>query len=377
MPPPKERTLFDQIEPGFAEPAIPFAVALLALGSVKGLGQKAIHTLVGCFGDDLGKVLSLNQADLAATFRECGIGEKFATVVHQETRFLLDQAEQELRELEARRIRVVSPMLLPDRLRSINGDAPHWLFVEGDEKLLHSRPVIAVVGTRNPSETGMEAARVIATILSPYPVVLVSGLAEGIDSQAHQASLQRGVKNVAFLGHGINLVFPESTADVRREIIQRGGAVVSEYLPNQSYQKRQFVARNRLQAAMADIVIPVEAAASSGTAHTIRFARRYYRTLLGVTWNGAQGVVEDLQEADDQIVEIFTSAGQRELDTVIQRLLASEKADTYPFKNLERMVKRELCNRTYTRDDVARLVDAINRESQLRKPQEPPNNGTA
>lgn len=375
----QQPTLFDVDDPPVPSqtPTVPFGVALLALGSLNGLGQKGLHSLVTRFGDDLGRVLLQPHAELTTTFKESGINgaDKFAATVASNPSEIIQKAESELRWLEGRNVRVVPPSRLPERLRSINGDSPKWLFVEGKVDVLDNRPVVAVVGTRNPTEEGCEAARIIATILAPYPVLMVSGLAEGIDCNAHYHSLNMGVTNLAFLGHGINLVFPEETADIRRTIVEKGGAVVSEYLPKQHYQKRQFVERNRLQAALADLVIPVEAAASSGTAHTIRFARRYHRPLVGMNWKGANGIVDDLRANKDRLVDIFTSAGQKELDQLVKDIVVARNADPYPFKNLERVALREFANRTYTEADVHRLVQALTKVALPQKPQEPPTDG--
>lgn len=376
----KQPSLFDD-EPDTAEqagpPPIRFEMALVALGCVKGLGQKGLQSLVTRFGDELGTALTQSEAELGITLKDCGISgsDKFAAEIAKDPSALLSRAEEELKYLEDRNIRVVPPSRLPARLRSINGEAPKWLFVEGNPDVLSTRPVVAVVGTRNPSEQGCEAARIVATILAPYPILMVSGLAEGIDCQAHYHSLNFGVKNLAFLGHGVNLVFPEDTAEIRRTIVRNGGAVVSEYMPSQHYQKRQFVERNRLQAALADVVIPVEAAASSGTAHTIRFARRYARPLVGMNWKGANGIVDDLRANSDRLINIFTSAGQKELDSLMKELLSAEQAETYPFKNLERLALREFGNRTYSEADVQRLVEAITKAALPKKPQEPPTHG--
>lgn len=356
---------------------ISFSIALLALGSIRGLGQKGLQSLVAKFNEDVGTILTQSHCELAATLKACDISgsEKIAAAVTVESKALVGKAEEELKQLKARNIHIVSPSCLPDRLRSINGDSPKWLFVEGDVNVLTNRPVVAVVGTRSPTEKGLDAARIITTIISAYPVLLVSGLAEGIDCQAHCVSLQQKVKNLAFLGHGINLVFPQTTSDVRHEILMKGGAVVSEYMPDQHFQKRQFVERNRLQAALADIVIPVEAKATSGTAHTIRFARRYSRQLIGMTWQGANGIVDDLRANNDQLINIFTSSGQKQLDALVRGLLAPENADAYPFKNLERAAQQEFSNRDFTQEHLNRLLEAITRDAQLRKTQEPTTDG--
>jgi DNA protecting protein DprA len=376
---PKERTLFDEEEPQTGKPVeVPFAVALLALGSVRGLGQKGLEALVVRYGENLGIVLTQAETELTETLRVCKINgaDKLAAAVTSDPKGLIKSAETQVGELHARGVRLLGPSQLPERLRAINEESPKWLFVEGDVSLLEFRPAVAVVGTRTPTENGLDAARVVATILGPYPVVMVSGLAEGIDANAHHFSLQHGIKNIAFLGHGINLVFPEETADLRHEIVRRGGAIVSEYLPSQTFQKRQFVERNRLQAALADLVIPVEAASASGTAHTIRFARRYSRPLVGMNWPGANGIVNDLRESHDRLIDIFTSAGQRELDALVQGVLKESQVEHYPFRNLERLATREFSNRLYTDGDVERLIETIRREAQQRKPQESSSDGS-
>ena len=374
---PQQKKLFYDEGELPTQSVVPFGVGLLALGSIQGLGQKGLRSLVAHYGDHIGQVLWQSEAELTVNLKKCSISgaDKFAAIITKDPSRIIQQAEAELEDLEGRNIRVIQPSKLPERLRSINGDAPKWLFVEGSVDALMNRPVVAVVGTRTPTEKGLYAARIVATILAPYPVLMVSGLAKGIDCQAHYHSLGFGVKNLAFLGHGINHVFPEDTADIRRTIIDKGGAIVSEYMPDQTYQKHQFVERNRLQAALADIVIPVEAAADSGTAHTIRFARRYARTLVGMNWGGAVGIVDDLRANNSRLIDIFTSAGQRELDQMVKGILIAEGADTYPFKNLERFALREFGNRTYSEVDLQRLIEAITKVALPKITQESPADG--
>ncbi|MFO0938348.1 MAG: DNA-processing protein DprA [Gemmataceae bacterium] len=358
-------------------PKLPFSVALLALGSLKGLGQKGLQGLVKQFGECVGNVIFQTEAEITNTFKSCGIAgaDKFAALITNDQSKIVKEAEEELSLLKARNIHVIPPSRIPERLRTINGDSPKWLFVEGSVAVLDNRPIIAVVGTRKPSEFGIEATRIIAGILAPYPVLVVSGLADGIDGHAHQQTLHHGMKNIAFLGHGINFTFPEGTSDLRRQIVATGGAVVSEYLPSQHYQKRQFVERNRLQAALADIVIPVEAAATSGTAHTINFARRYARPLVGMNWKGANGIVDDLKANNDKLIDIFTTVGRRELDQVIKDILVAKNVDPYPFKNLEKTILKDIGNRTHTPADIQRLIDAINKVANQTNPQESPSDG--
>jgi DNA processing protein len=368
MTKPGERSLFDdQDESPLQHPvAVPFEVALSALGCIRGLGHKGLQILVAEFGDNLGAVFAMPHDNIKGLLAQRKINGaiKIALAIAHSAEDLIEQGKANLADLAAKNVKLIPPSRLPERFRALGTEAPKWLFVQGNEKLLDHHPTVAVVGTRNPTENGCRAASTIAYVLSSYPVLMVSGLAEGIDAEAHATSLNRGIKNMAFLGHGMNLTFPEQTAGLRAEIVRCGGAIVSEYMPDQSYQKRQFVERNRLQAALADLVIPVEAASASGTAHTARFARKYGRTIVGVRWKGANGLVDDLAKEGDKIIEIMTVDGQRELDGLLQQIVSEANGTAYPFQALERQIAREMRGRAYRPEDVTKLVEAIQRMEQ-------------
>lgn len=166
----------------------------------------------------------------------------------------------------------------PRRLRNIP-DPPEWLFCEGNVSLLRE-PSVALVGTRQPSRDGELLTLYLVGILARYGIVSVSGLADGIDRAVHEYSLRFGVPTIAVLGTGILRDFPVDSTPLRREIVEQGGLVISEYLPNQSYARETFVRRNRLQAGLANLVIPVQWRAKSGTAHTVRFAHEQRRPIL-------------------------------------------------------------------------------------------------
>lgn len=118
--------------------------------------------------------------------------------------------------------------------------------------------MIAVVGTRNPSALGIQYARKITALLAKNGFSTVSGVAEGIDAAVHRTALDFRAPCVAVLGTGISIVFPRTTADLRQRVVESVGALVTEYLPYESYQKARFVQRNRIQAALSHAVIPVE-----------------------------------------------------------------------------------------------------------------------
>ena len=118
--------------------------------------------------------------------------------------------------------------------------------------------------------------------LSHWGAATVSGLADGIDQAVHEASIAAGVPTIAFLGTGIQNDYPKGSENLRRRIVEAGGAVATEYLPNESYSRANFVQRNRLQAALGRALIPVEWAVKSGTAHTVRFASELLRPIVGL-----------------------------------------------------------------------------------------------
>jgi DNA protecting protein DprA len=221
------------------------------------------------------------------------------------------------------------------------------------------RPAVAVVGTRKPTPEGRVAAGVIARSLSAYPITLISGLAEGIDAEAHRLTLQEGIVNIAFLGHGIDLYFPSETTSLRYQIIGQHGAVATEYFPRERYQKQYFVERNRLQAALADIVIPVQANTTGGTAHTVRFARKYKRPLIGIGWPGANGLLDHLRADGTPVPDITTRAGKRFLDSSFRELAESAGVETYALSRAERFIRTEAASRLLRQSDFSRLFETL------------------
>ncbi len=159
----------------------------------------------------------------------------------------------------------------PTLLRSIS-DPPIGLFVIGDIKVLTSaHHFFAIVGTRKPSNYGAFVADKFAGELSSYGFTIVSGMAEGIDSYAHKGALNMNGKTIAVLGCGVNNI-PSSRATLYKSIIASGGAVVSEFRPNEYVQKGFFVTRNRIVSGMCNGVLVVEGTDKSGTLITAQYA---------------------------------------------------------------------------------------------------------
>jgi len=148
-------------------------------------------------------------------------------------------------------------------------DPPWALWVRGPLAL--DRPWAAVVGTRMPDEPSKRAAFALGRDLASGGVVVVSGLARGIDGQAHRGAVETGL-TVAVLGHGVDIVAPSSHRALARSILGSGGALVSEYGPGEPAFAYRFIERNRLISGLARSVVVVQAPARSGALATADFA---------------------------------------------------------------------------------------------------------
>ena len=145
---------------------------------------------------------------------------------------------------------------------------------------------VAIVGSRHNTHYGEEVAYKIAYDLAKRGVIIVSGLAFGIDSIAHQAALDAGGRTVAVLGTPINQIYPQNHQALAREIIKKDGAIISEYPPNvKIFPKTSFLERNRIISGLSDIVVVVEAAEKSGSLNTAAHALEQGKEVFAVPGN--------------------------------------------------------------------------------------------
>ncbi|MDR3772360.1 MAG: DNA-processing protein DprA [Terracidiphilus sp.] len=253
-------------------------LAWLALVLAPGLGPKRI----------VDAVLELGAASRIFTVPLTALeGLKFPAGAAQ---FIFDgkarvAAEQEWAQVTAQGATIVTfgcPEY-PERLKEIY-DPPPVLWVRGDASLL-SRPAIAVVGTRHPSPYGTGVAEMLARDLAVRRLLIVSGMARGIDSCAHKGALAARMPTVAVWGTGIDVVYPKENKKLAEEILTTGGAIVSE-LPMGTFPAPQnFPRRNRILSGLSVAVLVVEAAENSGTRVTARCAAEQNRDLFAVPGN--------------------------------------------------------------------------------------------
>lgn len=173
----------------------------------------------------------------------------------------------------------------PEILRQIY-DPPAQLFWAGAAPAeFVNRPKVAIVGSRKASAYGKAITHKLASELARSGVVILSGLAFGIDSEAHRAALEASGLTIAVLASPVDKPYPASHLSLAHEIITSGGSLISEYGPNAPIYKDNFIARNRIVSGLADILLITEAAKNSGSLHTARFALEQGKTVMAVPGN--------------------------------------------------------------------------------------------
>lgn len=183
----------------------------------------------------------------------------------------------------------------PLNLREIH-DLPPFLFYRGELRSDDAR-ALAVVGTRKASQEGLELAHKVAYELATRSVTVVSGLARGIDTVAHQAALEAGGRTIAVLGTGILRTYPKENADLAAEIAETG-AVVSQFWPDQPPGRHTFPIRNGVTSGMSQGTIVIEASATSGAKNQARQAHEHGKRVFLV-----ERLVTTQEWAEDFVAE--------------------------------------------------------------------------
>lgn len=227
--------------------------------------------------------------DLADHFRGSGIH-----IDDQDIESAVDRAHREIDTCNDLLIRIVSlnDGAYPAQLTGIPSP-PAFLFVKGRIPELWERAV-AVIGTREPSDVAISATRhVVDAAAEAGEVVVVSGLALGIDSVAHQRALDRGVVTVAVLANGLDTVYPRANAKLAADILEAGGALLSENPPGRMAERFALVARDRLQSGLARAIFLIQSSLDGGSMHTALFSKKQNRILIvlrppesSIDWSG-------------------------------------------------------------------------------------------
>lgn len=171
----------------------------------------------------------------------------------------------------------------PENLKNIP-DAPLIIHAKGNLEILSYPKNVAIIGTREPSDTGKKFGLRISEVFTEQGFIITSGLALGCDTVGHQGCLNKKGKTIAVLAHGLDSVYPKENKDLAEQIIANGGCLISEYSIGSKYNRNYFVERDRLQSGIARAIIVIETAIKGGTMHTVSFAQKQKKpiaTLVG------------------------------------------------------------------------------------------------
>jgi len=247
---------------------------LLALTRTKGIGVAYSKSLIRRFGD----ARAVFQASPGALLQS-GLPPESAHAIHTFRDWSSVEAELlNLEKLGARPL-FFTDSEYPRRLLSLD-DAPLLLFYKGNGDL-NTKKIISVVGTREPSAYGKEITEHIVRQLAQPDLLIISGLAYGIDACAHRAALKYNIPTVAILGHGLNHIYPHENRSLAKEMLPQGGLLTRFCIdtPPDSYQ---FPLRNRLIAGLCDAVIVIETRRKGGSMLTIGNAETYGKKVFAV-----------------------------------------------------------------------------------------------
>lgn len=248
---------------------------LLALTLVPDIGPIITRNLVAQFGSPE----AVFQTPKRLLAKIPGVSRHMANIIHHPE--ILRQAEKELAWMDAKEIKPLQywDADFPKRLKHCP-DAPVLLFYKGNQDLNHQR-VIGMVGTRNATPYGRAMCAELVSGLQEHDVVVVSGLAYGIDIATHRAALDQGVPTIGVVAHGLDRIYPHRHTDTARRMMDNGG-VLTEFLPGNDPDRHNFPRRNRIVAGMIDALVVVESAENGGAIITAALANGYNRDVFAV-----------------------------------------------------------------------------------------------
>ena len=250
----------------------------LALALTPGLGPTRIRKLVEHFGS-AERVFQASLTELEATGMPVVSAQSLATGKSMEL------AQQEIAKAAGCGAKIIAldDPAYPGRLKEIY-DPPVVLFVRGSVEVL-SAPGIAMVGTRHPTPYGLGMAERLSKDLAAHGLVIISGMARGVDTASHRGAIAVGGKTVAVFGTGIDVMYPKENSRLAEQILSLGGALISEFPVGTFAAPQNFPIRNRIISGMSAGVLVVEAAEYSGTRITARCALEQDRDVYAVPGN--------------------------------------------------------------------------------------------
>lgn len=242
-------------------------------------------------------------------------------------------------------------------------DPPICLYVKGDlsrfdwNSKTADEIYIAVVGTRKPTEYGKQVTSIFSRGLAEGGAIIVSGMAMGVDAIAHWGALNAGKRTIAFLGCGVNIIYPWVNRDLYDKIIETGGLIISEFPPDKTTIKGHFVARNRLISGLSRGVLVAEGQIDSGSLITARYALQQGKDVFAPP----SPITSDQSQAPNLLIKEGAKLVTKVEDILEEYGLKNQKAVVEKSKSLPEEQKRLfqlLSQEAFTPDEIARLIKA-------------------
>lgn len=322
----------------------------LAFSRVKGIGPARVRLLRERFGD-LGLAWGASEYDLL----QAGLDARSAAAISAARATVRPEAELEaLRRSGATALTWDDPGY-PALLREA-ADAPPVLYVRG-ALTEADRWGIGIVGTRNVSAYGREAAEVLARDLAANRLTIVSGLARGVDGVAHAAALKAGGRTVAVLGSGVDVIYPPEHRHLAQQIAE-SGAVVSEYPLGTQPDAVNFPPRNRIISGLSLGVVVIEADEKSGALITTEFAAEQGREVFAVPGSIFNKTSRGTNKLIQTGAKLVTCAADILEELNLERVAGAAEAQiALPVDDTERRVLEALSREPTAIDDVVRRAN--------------------
>jgi DNA processing protein len=283
----------------------------VALTKLPGVGAQLTRQLVSYCGSPK----AVFEAPPGKLFKIPGVGGSRAKGILDGAKTALLQAEEIVRQAEQLEVQLLfytSPKY-PDRLKQI-ADAPTLLYYRGNANLNQKR-IISLVGTRQQTAYGQAVTERIVEELKSYNVLIVSGLAYGIDIIAHRAALQAGLPTIGVMASGPDIIYPAVHRKYAERMLTQGG-LLSENTFGTKPDAPRFPARNRIIAGMSDCTIVVEAALKSGTLITADIAHSYDKEVMAVPGN----ITSPVSEGTNYLIRSHKAAAYTSVQDLVELL---------------------------------------------------------
>lgn len=328
----------------------------IALTMVNGVGAVGAKNLISYCGS-AEKIFNTSKVEL---LKIPGIGNKSVEAITNKE--ILKEAEKEIEFAEKFNIKILpyTHKDYPKRLTHCN-DNPLLIYQKGETQLNASK-VVSIVGTRKASHYGKGFVENLLTELKGTDILVVSGMALGIDGQAHKSAVQNGLLTVGVLAHPLNMIYPAVHKNLAKEMLENGGSLITESNTFETMVPGNFPRRNRIVAGMADAVIVVESDIKGGSVITANIANSYNRDVFALpgkykdkTSTGCNFLVKTykaqiIENANDLLEQMGWNMDHKKAKKIQRQLLLDltkdEELIINALKDIEHLQSDEIATKT-------------------------------